>query len=434
VVRDYAGGLGFEAATTYVLPPLDLLQLAAVAGSSFSVDLHDFSFAGGSTVTVADRFGLDLTGRTLVVQVSLPTLSHDVTFARLLRSRGARVLHRVQHIAPESLSTLDADADDEWLLGECEEVLCDVLEGAYPPNAFGPGATPPARPRDLDSLPFPLRELARGLPYHFPRLGRCTTLLSSRGCPFSCRYYCPYPLSQGTRWRSRSAASVIEEVEQIVDRGLARRILFRDAVFTLNQARTQEICRGIRASGQRIRFWCETRADLLDEDTVRELAASGCVGVNIGVETGDEELRLRQLKSGITDELLASVGERLRRHEIQVSLLMMVGWPSETRRSLARTGALIGRLRPRSVGFAFPTAYPGTEFHRDMMAAGSDHALLLPTSGGVPQVVAPGLTPTDLIEGRDLLVSIAEAASDVASVSDLAERQRALAVWAERSR
>lgn len=433
VVRDYAGGLGFEAASNYVLPPLDLLQLAAVADALCTVHLEDFSFAPADPQVAADRLGADLAGRNLIVQVSLPTLSHDVAFARLLRSRGARVLQRVPYIAPESLSTLVVDEQDEWLIGECEEVLCDVLGGTYPPNAFGPGATPPARPKDLDSLPFPLRELTRGLPYHFPRLGRCATLLSSRGCPFPCRYYCPYPLSQGSRWRSRSAGSVVEEIEQVVQKGLATRILFRDAVFTLNQARAQEICNGLRGIKQRIQFWCETRADLLDEDTVRELAASGCIGVNIGVETGDEELRLKQLKSGITDDLLASVCERLRRHGVQVSLLMMVGWPSETRHSLARTGALIGRLRPRSVGFAFPTAYPGTEFHRDLVAAGLESALLLPTSGGIPQVVSPNLTPRDLVEGRDLLVSVAEAAFD-GGTGELAERQRALTLWAEAPR
>src|SRR5690349_2109810 len=41
VVRDYAGGLGFEAAGSYVLPPLDLLQLAAIAERVSHVSLED---------------------------------------------------------------------------------------------------------------------------------------------------------------------------------------------------------------------------------------------------------------------------------------------------------------------------------------------------------------------------------------------------------
>ena len=41
VVRDYAGGLGFEAASDYVLPPLDLLQLAAVAHPTFLASRRD---------------------------------------------------------------------------------------------------------------------------------------------------------------------------------------------------------------------------------------------------------------------------------------------------------------------------------------------------------------------------------------------------------
>jgi len=422
VVRDFAGGLGFEAAATYVLPPLDMLQLAAIAHPTHRVHLHDLSFESGYP-PFTDWLANDQHDRTAVVQVSLPTLAHDVAFARRVRRRGTRVLLRIPHLSAESWKTLDPDPEDEWLVGECEDAFAAVIGGARPPD---PLATIVARPTDLDALPFPRRELARGIPYRFPRLGACTTLLSSRGCPFSCRYYCPYPLAQGTRWRARSAASVVSEIEQVTRDGLATRVLFRDAVFTLNQARAQAICQGIRAAAIPIRFWCETRADLLDEDTVSELAASGCVGVNIGVETGDEDLRLEQLKSGVTDDLLVSLSERLRRHGIQLSLLMMVGWPGETRRSLVRTGDLIGRLRPRSAGFAFPTAYPGTDFHRDLAASGQQ--LSLPTSGSLPQVTHPQLTHGELAEARDLLVGIAEAARDGAG--DLAARQRALARWA----
>lgn len=42
VVRDYAGGLGFEPLSTYVLPPLDMLQLAAIASQEWQVQIHDF--------------------------------------------------------------------------------------------------------------------------------------------------------------------------------------------------------------------------------------------------------------------------------------------------------------------------------------------------------------------------------------------------------
>lgn len=430
VVRDYAGGLGFEAASSYVLPPLDLLQLAAIAERVADVALEDFSFGRSSCAEAAEHLGRSLSGRTFVVQVSLPTLNHDVEFARMLRARGARVLERVPYIAPQSISTVEPDDRDEWLIGECEEVLCDVLEGKHEPGTLRPGAPPPPRPVDLDSLPYPLRRLTRSLPYHFPRLGPCATLLSSRGCPFPCRYYCPYPLAQGSRWRARSAESVVNEIRQIVVDRLATRVLFRDAVFTLDETRVQRICQGLRQMKLPVRFWCETRADLLDEDTVRELAAAGCVGVNIGVETGDERLRLERLKSGVTDELLIAVCERLRRHGIQVSLLMMIGWPTETRESLARTGALITRLRPRSVGFVFPTAYPGTDFHRDVTAADPGTSFRLPTSGEEPHVVSHHLQPEEMIKARKLLIDLADAVSEEGRAAELEARQQALLDWA----
>ena len=52
VVRDYAGGLGFEPRSNYVLPPLDLLQLAAVAARTWSVSLFDGSWSDAGSDAV----------------------------------------------------------------------------------------------------------------------------------------------------------------------------------------------------------------------------------------------------------------------------------------------------------------------------------------------------------------------------------------------
>jgi radical SAM superfamily enzyme YgiQ (UPF0313 family) len=68
---------------------------------------------------------------------------------------------------------------------------------------------------DLDSLPFPARDL---LPLHLygSRIeGRpTTTMMTSRGCPFTCNF-CSSSRLFGHRWRARSVESIFEEMEML---------------------------------------------------------------------------------------------------------------------------------------------------------------------------------------------------------------------------
>ena len=57
---------------------------------------------------------------------------------------------------------------------------------------------------DLDALPIPRWDLVDYKRYSY------VTSQTSWGCSFGCGY-CPYPVAQGKRWRTRSAGSVVRE-------------------------------------------------------------------------------------------------------------------------------------------------------------------------------------------------------------------------------
>ena len=38
-------------------------------------------------------------------------------------------------------------------------------------------------------------------------------LLATRGCPYSCRFYCTYPLQQGIKVRQRNPLLILEEMK-----------------------------------------------------------------------------------------------------------------------------------------------------------------------------------------------------------------------------
>ncbi|MBL6945206.1 MAG: radical SAM protein [Rhodospirillales bacterium] len=86
---------------------------------------------------------------------------------------------------------------DCWVVGEGDEAFADILRAikageSYDavPNVITARGANPVRPliRDLDSLPFPDRDITLEKTYlaHTPK----KTFYASRGCPYSCSYCC----------------------------------------------------------------------------------------------------------------------------------------------------------------------------------------------------------------------------------------------------
>lgn len=100
----------------------------------------------------------------------------------------------------------------------------------------------PDRPliKDLDALPFPNRDLLN-VEYHSTVAGanvapkKFTTILSSRGCVYRCRF-CGCRKFARSRWRPRSVKNVMEELRLLVSDGY-RQFLFVDDSFATDPKR-----------------------------------------------------------------------------------------------------------------------------------------------------------------------------------------------------
>ncbi len=105
--------------------------------------------------------------------------------------------------------------------------------------------------RDLDQYPYPDREslpidYIESLPLDIPAvlsLDKFCTVQTSRGCPYTC-IYCDIPSLSGGKWRHRSAAHVLGEMQQLDDSGY-RSIYLTDDHFLLKRKRITDICNGI---------------------------------------------------------------------------------------------------------------------------------------------------------------------------------------------
>ncbi|NMC75400.1 MAG: radical SAM protein, partial [Geobacteraceae bacterium] len=313
-----------------------------------------------------------------IITVSLVSLKGDCNFARELRLHGLhRVFLKTGITYPDLLKgMLEESRADLCIIGECDLAIEDILvKGDRKGTAWlKEGELRTGQPLivdDMDRLPLPARQLLPNGKYRYVLLGESiTTMQTSRGCPYPCSFYCAYPLVQGKRWRARSPKHVLAEIEDIVGTYGIRRILFRDATFTLDRERTREICERIVRGGHSLRWWCETRVDRLDFDLMKIMKEAGCMGMNLGVETGDEDLMQSHAKIGLTLEKLQRVTGDAGQLGLRLHFLLMIGLPHETKESIYRTYRLIGDLKPSSFGVSIVTPYPGTDLYAQALERG----------------------------------------------------------------
>jgi nucleoside-diphosphate-sugar epimerase len=373
--RDMAGGLGFVHKAEDRFPPLDLLWwIARLEQQGWPVELADGSveaFEVGDLLAHMAETGTDV----VVCEVNLPTFETDVLFLQALRRHSrARVVAKTQLTHPLFLERLLKEAGIDFVIvGECDLTIDRVLAGDdHRGTARLVGdevkVVEEEKLQDLDRLPHPARHRLAKDAYSYSLLGQegFTTIQSSRGCPYSCGYYCPYPMTQGVAWRARSARHVVAEIENAFALGY-RRFLFRDATFTLNRKRTVEICELLLEKGLPITFWCETRINCLDSELLALLARAGCKGINFGLESGSDDVLASGAKQGVNVQRIRQVLDDTARVGIVSHLLVAVGLPQETRSSIRETYVLLGELPARSLGVTGITPFPGTELWYDAM-------------------------------------------------------------------
>lgn len=378
IVRDMAGGVGFDGGQLLLLPPMDLAYMGATLltkGNSVKIIDSDARLFGADELyQEVKEYGPEA----VIAGVALPNLYQDCLVLKEMREyTAARIFAKTNiSFAPVLKEICQRSLADICIYGESDIAIDDIIQGREKRGtAYFQGGEFKVEENiiieDLDALPLPARNLLPNDKYRYVLLGdKVTTMQTSRGCPYPCAYYCPYPLVQGRSWRSRSPAHVVREIEDIAANYRIDKILFRDATFTLDKERVRNICGLLAEKKINISWWCETRVDCLDYELMRLMKEAGCRGMNIGVETGDPELMRKQAKVGLTIEKLNLIIKSARELQLKLHLLLMIGLPEETRASLYKTYRLIRNLKPESIGVCIVTPYPGTALYEQARQKG----------------------------------------------------------------
>jgi len=361
-------------------PPLGLLYLAASLkkNTAFEVEVLDtqpLELTYPQLERVLSEKDFDVVGIS-AMSFTLLDAFKTVQASKKVRPEARSILGGTHiHLFPEE--TIGLDGVDFAFMGEAELSLADFLNHLKPePRGLetvpglvfktdqGKIVKNGIQPvKDLDTIPFPQRTLLNIHRYSslLSRRSLCTTIISSRGCPFKCAF-CDRPLSPVTsHFRYRSAKNVVDEIYECVDLGI-KDFLFYDDTFTVNRKRVLAICDELLQRRLEIRWDIRTRVDLVDEEMLKMLKKAGCVTIHYGVEAGNDRI-LRVIKKGFTVGQVREAFKLTRRLGIETLAYFMIGLPSEQARDIQDTFDLARELRPDYAHFTIFSPYPGTELY-----------------------------------------------------------------------
>lgn len=233
--------------------------------------------------------------------------------------------------------------------------------------------------KNLDDLPFPAYHLIP-LDIYFSATkygaggrdsvstgSRWAEIITSRGCPYKCTF-CSSSVVWGHKWRFRSPDNIVEELKFIYKNYNINRISFEDDNFTLIPERVEELCEKIINEGLSI-YWDVPngiRADRLSKSIIRKMKKAGCLGLTIGVESGDQYFLGNIIKKALSLKKVEENASLIIQENIPLNCFFIIGIPGENEkifsnslnfaRKLARMGAFCI--------FFIAVPLPGTELYK----------------------------------------------------------------------
>lgn len=307
-------------------------------------------------------------------------LTNHISAAGILRAVKAEypqlpvvILENTQAVTAYSLENVMAEfldlGADYVLTGEGELRAVELVQTLWKQDAHeklnhlkGLGSksffNPPGDPiQEIDKLPFPAWDLFPLENYwnlrfaHGPQKDdRYLPLLTSRGCPYPCRF-CVVPYTNQQRWRARSAANVVDEIEFWVNNFGVREFHIEDLDPTISDPRIREMASLIIERSLQItwKIVAGTKVETIrSEETLDLMAQSGCRYISISPETGSPRV-LKLMRKPFDLEHAVRLVKRMNQVGIRSQACFVLGFPGEEQEDLQMTWDMVRDLTRKGV-------------------------------------------------------------------------------------
>ena len=227
--------------------------------------------------------------------------------------------------------------------------------------------------KDLDSLPFPDRDLTQVADYGYSHrgirltFGKLTSIITARGCPFNCSY-CSCAAFSHRKWRYRSAENVVDEIEVIFNQGFENCVVVDDN-FTFKPKRVEKICDLIRSRKIKMQFYCEGRVNNASYSLLRKMKRAGFNVIYFGGESASQHV-LDYYNKTITPEQTRRAVANAKKAGMGVVVSFILGAPVESRKDVFNTIDFIKQIHPHAIQLNILECLLGTPIWDDLVRKG----------------------------------------------------------------
>jgi anaerobic magnesium-protoporphyrin IX monomethyl ester cyclase len=216
---------------------------------------------------------------------------------------------------------------------------------------------------DLDSIPFPARDLIPQELFipnlHNARYRNCSSILTSRGCPFNCSF-CASRIVSGKKYRTHSAEYVLEEMQMLKTDFHARQLLITDDTFTIDHERLEKICRGMIEKKLGLEWFCFSQVSTVNKEMLSIMRKAGCYNIGFGIESGNEDI-LKKMGKPIKPAKALEAVRLAKEAGMKTQAFYIFGTPGETRRQMKETISFAKKVGATLAFFNMLVPYPGTK-------------------------------------------------------------------------
>ncbi len=220
---------------------------------------------------------------------------------------------------------------DHYIAGDSEFALVELLKGntEYAGINSGQGI----QIKDLNSVMLPNYDDINWDLYGFLDYNRPAYITGSRGCVKRCTFCNVYDI--WPEYKFRSAKSIVSEITYVREK--YRRITFRftDSLINGSMKAFREMLHALKEHRKTdlvlswTSQWIIRSKSQMPEDDYRLMAESGCIELEIGIESFSQPVRYHMGKK-FTDEDMWWCFDMLQKYKIPHTMLMIVGYPTET--------------------------------------------------------------------------------------------------------
>ncbi len=225
--------------------------------------------------------------------------------------------------------------------------------------------------QDLDSLPIYDKVIWE----EHVRIGDRYFTMASRGCPYRCtfcfnNFFAELPEGKKGKYvRQRSVEHMMYELRMAKKRYKLRIVDFQDDVFTVDKKWLKAFLT-IYKKEINVPFQCLTHPGYMDEEIAQWLSEAGCVCIQLGVQTVDENFKYESIKRYEKARHVEQALEVMRKYNLHPKVDHMFGLPNEPFEAQEKARQLYVEYTPYRIQTFWTTFLPGTKMLDEVFEMG----------------------------------------------------------------